>query len=59
MKDVIERNGVRDAALLERILRFIAANIGSIVSTKKISDYHWSLFLRHLVIEKLHSGYFG
>ncbi|MBM7560880.1 ATP-binding protein [Fusibacter tunisiensis] len=39
MKDVIERNGVRDAALLERILKFIAANIGSIVSTKKISDY--------------------
>ena len=39
MKDVIERNGVRDAALLESILKFIAANIGSIVSTKKISDY--------------------
>ena len=39
MKDVIERNGVRDAALLECILKFIAANIGSIVSTKKISDY--------------------
>lgn len=39
MKDVIERNGVRDAALLESILKFIAANIGNIVSTKKISDY--------------------
>lgn len=39
IKDVIERNGVRDAALLESILKFIAANIGSIVSTKKISDY--------------------
>ena len=39
MKDVIERNGVRDAALLENILKYIAANIGSIVSTKKISDY--------------------
>ena len=39
MKDVIERNGVRDAALLESILKFFAANIGSIVSTKKISDY--------------------
>ena len=39
MKDVVERNGVRDAALLESILKFIAANIGSIVSTKKISDY--------------------
>lgn len=39
MKDVIERNGVRDSALLESILKFIASNIGSIVSTKKISDY--------------------
>lgn len=39
MKDVVERNGVRDAALLESILKFIAANVGSIVSTKKISDY--------------------
>jgi len=39
MKDVIERNEVRDGALLESILKFIASNIGSIVSTKKISDY--------------------
>ncbi|MDY0163558.1 ATP-binding protein [Desulfobotulus sp.] len=39
MKDVMERNRVRDAALLESVLKFIAANIGSIVSTKKISDY--------------------
>ncbi len=39
MKDVIERNGVRDAALLENILKFIAANIGNITSTKKIADY--------------------
>ncbi|MDK2961969.1 MAG: uncharacterized protein PWP20_1095 [Eubacteriaceae bacterium] len=39
MKDVIERNGVRDAALFESILKFIAVNVGCIVSTKKISDY--------------------
>lgn len=39
MKDVIERNNIRDTALLESILRFIAANVGSIVSSKKISDY--------------------
>ncbi|WP_312460571.1 ATP-binding protein [Proteiniclasticum sp.] len=39
MKDVVERNGVRDAALLESILKYIASNIGSVVSTKKISDY--------------------
>lgn len=39
VKDVIERNGVRDPSLLESIIKFIGANIGSIVSTKKISDY--------------------
>jgi predicted AAA+ superfamily ATPase len=39
MKDVIERNDVRDAALLESLLKFIGANIGNVVSTKKISDY--------------------
>lgn len=39
MKDVVQRNQVRDAALLESVLKFIAANIGNIVSTKKISDY--------------------
>ncbi len=39
MKDVIERNNIRDAALLENILKFIAANVGNIISTKKVSDY--------------------
>jgi predicted AAA+ superfamily ATPase len=39
VKDVIERNNIRDSALLESILKFIASNVGSIVSTKKISDY--------------------
>lgn len=39
MKDVVERNNIRDSALLESILRFIAANVGNIVSSKKISDY--------------------
>ena len=39
MKDVIERNNIRDSALLESILKFIAANVGNIVSTNKMSDY--------------------
>lgn len=39
MKDVVQRNNVRDTALLESLLKYIAANIGNIVSTKKISDY--------------------
>jgi hypothetical protein len=39
LKDVVQRNQVRDPALLESLLKFIAANIGNIVSTKKIADY--------------------
>ena len=39
MKDVIQRNEVRDVALLDSLIKFMASNIGSIVSIKKISDY--------------------
>lgn len=42
VKDIMKRNNVRDAALLESILKFISGNIGSIVSSKKISDYFTS-----------------
>lgn len=39
IKDIIQRNTVRDAALLENLIRFLADNIGNNISTKKISDY--------------------
>ncbi len=39
MKDVLQRNLVRDPALLESVVRFMAANIGNPISSKKISDY--------------------
>lgn len=39
MKDVIQRNEVRDVVLLNNLIKFLASNIGSIVSIKKISDY--------------------
>ncbi len=39
MKDVIQRNEVRDPALLESLIKYLASNVGSIVSYKKISDY--------------------
>lgn len=39
IKDVIQRNEVRDVVLLESLIKFLASNIGSIVSIKKISDY--------------------
>ena len=39
MKDIVQRNTVRDPALLEHLIRFLADNIGNPVSSKKISDY--------------------
>ena len=39
MKDVIERNKLVDATLLEKILKFLMSNIGSLVSSKKIADF--------------------
>jgi predicted AAA+ superfamily ATPase len=39
MKDVVVRNMLRDADLLERIVKFVAGNIGSLVSSKKIANY--------------------
>ena len=34
MKDVIERNKLIDATLLEKVLKFLMNNIGSMVSSK-------------------------
>lgn len=39
MKDVVERNRLVDASLLEKILKFLMSNIGSLISSKKIADY--------------------
>ncbi|MDR1664107.1 MAG: ATP-binding protein [Clostridiales bacterium] len=39
MKDVVQRGSVRDPALLDTLVRFMAGNIGNIISTKKVSDY--------------------
>ena len=38
VKDVAKREGITDISVLESIVKFLADNIGSIVSTKKISD---------------------
>ncbi|MCL2202421.1 MAG: ATP-binding protein [Defluviitaleaceae bacterium] len=38
-RDVIERNTVRDAALLRSVAQYLAENIGSNFSSKKISDH--------------------
>ena len=39
MKDIVQRNAVRDPALLNNVVRFLTDNIGNNISTKKISDY--------------------
>lgn len=39
MKDVIEKNKLVDAMLLEKVLKFLMSNIGSLISSKKIADY--------------------
>ena len=38
-KDIISRFQIRNPAFLENLVRFLAANAGSIISAKKISDY--------------------
>ena len=38
-KDIIDRNNIKDVALLENIIKYLANNIGSLVSASKISNY--------------------
>jgi len=38
VKDVISRKSITDVMMLESVLRFLMDNIGSQLSTKKISD---------------------
>lgn len=38
-KDIIDRNNIKDVALLENIIKYLANNIGSPISSTKISDY--------------------
>jgi len=38
-RDIIQRYAIRNVRFLEQLVRFLANNIGSIFSSKKISDY--------------------
>lgn len=38
-KDIIDRNKIKDTALLENIIKYLANNIGSPISSTKISNY--------------------
>ena len=39
LKDVVARYSVRNADLLERLLKFLYANVGNLTTAKSISDY--------------------
>jgi predicted AAA+ superfamily ATPase len=39
LRDVIQRNNIRNAELLDRISKFIFDNLGNLFSAKKIADY--------------------
>ncbi len=39
LRDVVDKNGIRDISLLERIAKFTADNCGNITSSKKIADF--------------------
>lgn len=38
-KDIIDRNNIKDTVLLENIIKYLSSNIGSPVSSTKISNY--------------------
>jgi predicted AAA+ superfamily ATPase len=38
-RDIVKRHGLRNAAFLENLIRFLADNIGQLFSAKNISDY--------------------
>ncbi|MDL2238568.1 ATP-binding protein [Bacteroidales bacterium OttesenSCG-928-K22] len=39
LRDVIERKNIRNTSFLEQLIRFLASNIGSLFSSKSISDF--------------------
>lgn len=39
LKDVVQKNNIRNIAVLENIIRYVFDNIGNIFSAKKVSDY--------------------
>jgi hypothetical protein len=39
LRDVIERNKIRNVSFLDQLIRFLANNVGSLFSSKSISDF--------------------
>ena len=45
-KDIIIRNNIRNAVVLDRVIKYLFDNIGNITTAKKIADYYKSQRLR-------------
>ncbi|HWQ41930.1 MAG TPA: ATP-binding protein, partial [Desulfosporosinus sp.] len=43
LRDIVQRNHVRNIELLEKIVKYVFENIGNIFSAKKVADYFKSL----------------
>lgn len=39
LRDIVERNNIRNIPLLQKIMKFVFENIGNIFSAKKVSDF--------------------
>lgn len=39
LKDVVQRNSIKEAAVLDRVVKYIISNAGNIISANKISGY--------------------
>jgi len=39
LKDVVQRNSIKDPAMLDRVIKYVISNIGNIISPNKISTY--------------------
>ncbi len=46
LRDVVQRKNIRNTAFLEQLIRFLANNVGSLFSSKSISDYLKSQHLK-------------
>lgn len=53
-RDLVERKGIRNTALLEKVIRFLFDNIGNIFSAKSVADYFKSE-LRTVDIETIYN----
>ena len=54
LRDVVQRNGVRNVNLLQRIVSFIYDNVGNVTTAKSISD-HFKQERRSADIETIHN----